>query len=591
MSSKQLPYPRFYKAHGIRFLVHLKTPILSNYRELVLPRESILHWVDYEGKYPVGPTQDEPILVKSSDRIYVEAVSKYPDNNKDGWVVAKNNTGGLVIKYDSENPNIKRMMKMVNDYVSKDVLPMYSYGLLSTSYRYRKYIDSELNRWYNYHYTVFQTALKTSKISDRHQFIELDVPKSFPSFQNIKKGLSGIDKTNIRYLPARDHWLIMAFWNLIAGNGNDFIFTNYELKDFNKINIIWKADDKYTIMNLGKFMGFAHGETATIKPAKLQRRLIRMFIGINSASDGETVVDDELSAEVDNFSGDENEPDIEDVDMFDDSDMEEELDDDADIQLLNPFNKKVVLNTDAMKSEVASRNFIDPSKIVLDDDDGASDDDDDEDAEFMQALDVVADDYDVESTGYKAYIPKSSAPDSVIEEDGAKLVKAGVMAVGTFDRFKRMAREAGNIIDPLNTNLTINESSRITKEDITINEVNPLPVVSNDLLDESMSNSSLSKFNEQYIENVYHKDVLNAVMSIQRGGLVIKDYQIDKVETVNDKYNVHKVQIETLKGHTSTLSFKVPVVETDGTFKSGGSRRYMRKQRGDKNTDTFYVIS
>lgn len=583
MSTMQLPYARWYKKHGVRFLVNIKSPKLSEYSELVLPRESILHWVDYEGNFEVGPTDDEPVIAKSAERVYVEAIATYPENHilKPGWVIAKNNTRSYVVKYDSENPNIKRMTKMVNEYVSKDILPLYTYGLISKSYRYRAYVDSELNRWFNYHYTVFQTALAASKISDRHQFIELDAPKHFPSFQNIKKGEAGIDKTNIRYLPLKDHWMIMSLWNLIAGNGNDFIFNNYELADFNKINIIWKTNNKFVAMNLGLVLGFANGEKPAISPAKLQRRIVKMFITLNSVSLADGEIDEELAEQVDNFTGDEDDnEEVDSVDVNDDTDMEEVEDDDADM-VINPFKVPRGVKNKILKTADASLNFKEPDAIVLDDDDSEVDENVNEDQEFLAALEVVADDDGNNISGYKTYEPKVITSSSVIEEEGSKLVKAGVMSLGTFERFKKLAEKAGDLSDPLNSNLSIRESSIITKEDTDIDEITSLNVSSNDIIDQSMTSSSLSKYNEQYIDKVYHKDILNAVMSIQRGGIVIKDYQIDGVETVNDKYNIHKVQIETLKGHTSTLSFKVPVVETDGTFKSSGSKRYMRKQRGD----------
>ena len=315
----QLAYPKFYKEHGLRFLSSLKSPKLTNYSELVLPRESILHWVDYEGKYQVGPPQNEPLLTRSADKMYVEAVSTYPDNNvKPGWILAKTNTKGYVITYDTENPKIKRMTMMVNEYVHKDVLPLYTYGLLAMSYRYRTYVDSELNRWFNHHYTVFQTALKVSRISGRHQFIELDAPNRFPSFQNIKKGESGIDKSNIRYLPLKDHWMLLVLWNLIAGNGNDFIFAGYQLNDFNKINIIWKSNDKCVISNMGLLLGYAHGEKPVITVAKLQRRMVGMFINLNAQGIQTSDIDEELSDQVDDFAGDpieaEVEPNVDEVD-------------------------------------------------------------------------------------------------------------------------------------------------------------------------------------------------------------------------------------------------------------------------------------
>ena len=591
MSLQQLPYPRFYKNHGVRFLVNIKLPRLNDYRDLVLPRGSILHWVDYEGTYPVGPPQELPILEKSAQRIYVEAVSKYKEEDmKPGWVIAKSNTRGDVIKYDSENPNIKRMTKMVNEYVGKEILPLYTYGLISKSYRYRHYVDSELNRWFNYHYTVFQSALRVSKLSERQQFIELDAPKHFPSFQNIKKGESGIDKSNIRYLPLKDHWMIMVLWNLIAGNGNDYIFSKYNLNDFNKINIIWKTNDKYILMNLGLVLGFARGDKPAISPAKLQRRIVRMFIGLNARSELDQEIDEELSEQVDNFAGDEGESEEEDEDLntadddlLDDYD-ETEDDDSESVAILNPFKSNAVIKREAMIVADTSLNFTNPNDVVLDDDDKDEDEvteDAQEEKEFLDALEVVANDDGNVITGYNSYVAKTITPESVIEEDGGRLVKAGVMSLGSFDRLKRLARESGDISDPLNPELSISESSAITLEDVNIAEVTPLHVDSNDIIDQSMLSSSLSKLNEQYIEKVYHKDVLNAVMSIQRGGIVIKAYDIEPIETVNDKYNIHKVQIETLKGHVSTLSFKIPVIESDGTFKSAGSKQYMRKQRGD----------
>lgn len=579
MSSQQL-YPKFYRDHGVRFITHLKSPVLREYDELVLPRESIIHWVDYEGKYRLGPSEDEPLLHRNGNKLYVEAVSKYPDNGvKDGWIVTKNTVSGDIIKYDSENPNIRRMTKMVNDYVSNEVTPMYVYGLLHTTHRYKPKIDSELNRWMNYHYTIFDKALEVSKLSNRQQFIELDAPKRFPSFQNLKKGESGITKANIRYLNSSDHWMVVVLWNLIAGNGNDFIFKNYALEDFKKINIIWRIGSKYLLTNLGVLLGFAHSDTPTVKPFKLQKMLIQTFITTNLLVKEEGVTKVELDENLDEFTDADSEDtavDETEINEVDEVEEEEEV-----AEVLNPFKSSNSEVKEALKRAQTGDDFTAANNIVLDDDDRDESEESEDDGEFLSILDAVADNADTDSTGYKAYTPKQVTGESVIEDEGSKLVKAGIMSIGSFDRLKRLARESGEIPDPLLSGKTIDEARTITKEDITIDDKISLNVESNDVLDQSMNYSSLTKYNKQYIENVHHKDILNAVMGIRRGGVIIKDYQIERVESVNDKYNIHKVQIETLKGHVSTLSFKVPVIESDGTFKSAGSKRYIRKQRGD----------
>lgn len=575
-------YARFYKENGVRFITHLKNPRLRDYNQLVLPRESLIHWVDYEGKYEVGPPQDEPFLVRNEHRLYVEAVSEYPKTGvKEGWIVARSNTKGYVLKYDSENPNIRRMSKLVGEYVSNEVMPMYAYGLLNTTYRYKRYIDTELNRWMNYHYTVFNKALEVSKLSDRQQFIELEAPARFPSFQNLKKGESGITKANIRYLGSSDHWIVVVLWNLIAGNGNDFIFKDYTHADFKKINIIWRSGSKYMLTNMGVLLGFAYGEQAAVTPARLQKLLIRSFIDVNllakDTAETEQVIDEELDAFTGTSDGENEGEQVNDDDELVIEDDDEDNGDDSDdaTTLLSPF-KTDNITTRQVKDTAVADNFTTPDKIVLDDDDGAEEEDD-----FLNTLDAVADDTDVDSTGYKPYVSKEVSGVSVIEDEGGKLVKAGVMSVGSYERLIKLSKASSDLPDPLNPHKTIAESSLVTKQDTTIEEQTSLKVDSNDIIDESMNYSSLNKYTKQYIENVHHKDVLNAVMGIQKGGVIIKDYQIERIESVNDKYNIHKVQIETIKGHVSTLSFKIPVIESDGTFKSAGSRRYIRKQRGD----------
>lgn len=563
----QLTYGMFYREHGVRYITHLKNPRLMEYSDLVLPRESIIHWVDYENKYLVGPPENEPLLVQKDNKLYVEAISRYPDENvRPGFILVKSNTRGFVTQYDSDNPNILRMTKMVNEYISNEVTPLYCYGLLNTTYRYKTYIDSALNKWLNYHYTVMQTALEVSKISDRQQFIELDVPSHFPTYQNLKKGEGGVTKANIRYLPSSDHWLIISMWNLIAGNGNDFIFNNYELKDFNKINIIWRIGSRYMLTNMGVLLGFTYGESSSVNVIKLQKMFVSAFITMNSQLAEMDSDKNEADAEVDTFVNEEEaNADAEDVNVEDD----EYINDDDVVS--NPFKRIDVNVVDKMQQAELSDNFIADGIVKLDDD---SD-------QFLNDLNVIADDDNNLSLGYNAYVAKEVTGLTVIEEEGSKLVKAGIMSIGSLERLKRLSLASGQIGDPLNPRLNISESRKISKEDIKIENETTLNVASNDIVDNSMNYSSLNKYNKQYIERVHHKDILNAVMSIEKGGVIIKDYSIEKIETVNDKYNIHKVQIETLRGHVSTLSFKVPIIESDGTFKSAGSRRYIRKQRGD----------
>lgn len=636
-----LPYPKWYRRRGIWNLTHLKKPNIFDYEKIILPTRCIYHWVDYNNIYDVAPDFNETIIKNSAEKLFVEVEKDYASNDLGGYITLTKPVDTLLGKYFKQNPKIFRPMKPIYQYNEVGYLPVYSYGFIDNTHVYKKTRTTEMKRWYNYYITVFEKALKVSLNTDKQQFIEMRLPSRFPTRTNLLKCEEGLTEDLLPYVNHQDMWLVIEFWNLFSGRlETTKLFKNYKLEHFKPINIIWRFDNKYVCMNLGTMMEFAHGETASIKPFDLQRYFLKLMINLNAVKDiagikEENTVDDTDSLTTSttmsklygfindngNTNSEEDNEAVTGVVEDDEDEIETEVTDStARTGLSEPEYEQALSNlkqhedvdtelstTNTDNDSKSSTNFssnangkygkseskVDKAKSKEEDESAYMDDDNsifvdndlEEDEKIEKILDVIGEDTSIveEDIIYKEYQPKETTAQSVVEEETLKLVKAGVMSVGSRERLIDMVKHSYEMQSPINEKETIAESLVIKQEDLVIEDKNKLAVESLDIIDESMKYSSLPKYSENYITKVMDKDILSMVMNIQKGGLIIKNYETEEVETVNDHYTIHKVQVETLKGHTSTLSFRLPVVKKDGTFISSGSKRFFRKQRGDKN--------
>lgn len=118
--------------------------------------------------------------------------------------------------------------------------------------------------------------------------------------------------------------------------------------------------------------------------------------------------------------------------------------------------------------------------------------------------------------------------------------------------------------------LKINESD----SDATLSDVAAL-------LDKSMLKSTLKEYDKKYITEFLDKDIANVAMSTQKAGFMVTDYEVEKQEDVTGRYEVHTMRVTPIVGKASTLRFKLPSVDEDGSYTSGGVKYHLRKQRID----------
>jgi hypothetical protein len=120
----------------------------------------------------------------------------------------------------------------------------------------------------------------------------------------------------------------------------------------------------------------------------------------------------------------------------------------------------------------------------------------------------------------------------------------------------------------------------IKPEDLALKLDMPMPEATA-VLDKTMLHSSLNTFDRKYVDHVLHKDYANAVMSLQNAGVAVTNYKIEKQHDILGGYEDHTLKLQPIVGQPSTLRFKLPIVNSDGTYTAGGVKYRLRKQRGD----------
>lgn len=175
--------------------------------------------------------------------------------------------------------------------------------------------------------------------------------------------------------------------------------------------------------------------------------------------------------------------------------------------------------------------------------------------------------------------PSAEARSKVINEQAIKLAENGLITAKEMDRMGKLATRYQDIKAPDGKG-TLEDTLKIDVndvDDLKTKTVRDIPSV----LDKTMLSSTVEEFDRKYVDTYMEKDIANTVMSLQNAGFAVTDYKKEElVDAVND-YDVYTVKIVPVSGESSTLRFRFPRVQKDGTFVANGVKARFAKQRGD----------
>lgn len=630
-------FPVFLREHGLIRLDELPSPEPSLIKRL--PSNSALHYPGNEDVSQIDPS--DPLMLGYSTYVRHMNITEYPAGVMGGTpkavVIGAEQTafdrlhqGFKVIK---EFPDLKAL--------PNTQLMVMNYGYLDIAYKYPSVASSSYLAFENKLKTMVNTIKKIEGINPRNHFVVMSVPANLVPKSALDKNY-GADRIKLaRAFPGQDEHILRELWTFLVpfveekdGSrhkpfGTASVLDEFTDDELRKINLIFKSyDGKYTVINLGYLRSWVRGnpnltlmKTILVKDfSDVQRYMLRGFMTmqtINASGASEAAKEEALrqkSAELEAQQKADGESEVSDKDeqflqdkeaqstaLRDKSKLEEAsrvIGDDgtrtaAEVQAVQrklnesanvtepPAVDENALNADleALEKIYAAQQLTKEARSKAKKLD-----------EKASSPDAVAD--QVPDEGYVSDIPETTesikakfftpqTPETFLTETLDRMAEEGRITVTEYRKRADLIKKSGSILDPFGSGKGIAQAAIVTKEEVAVTEAETKLNVPPTVIDKSMAHASLSVMAKKYNTSTIHKDTLAMVQSLQKGGIVLRDYRIERRSEITGDYDVHTLEIVPLQGMPSIISFRTPRVLDDGTFTAKNTKYAMRKQMVD----------
>lgn len=599
--------PWFLKV-GIINVNQFAKPRMFNINKFLLPMASAYHYVSDE--VFTLDSMNEIIRTSKGTKV-VQFVEGYNVKAYDELVgvrgMQKRMIGQEIRNWFTEHRDFKNKTINASLLATPNNVSIIDYSVMDDRYLYKPTYAMTFSRWSNMRTEMYAQMAKSIIDTKRNQFFELQVPtKLFPLsvlkeiLLDYSRGVKSpfghyIRKNYLTKLQADQTNLDIIDLILLVSPYREYsLLGKIPTEDLSKVNIILRSGTMYSVLNVGKLYSFVRTEeniankvkTMTLDEDQAYRRILAMFLSVSSARTigalaDEVEIDDSIDA--DDIEGLTNDANIDATNNINinvskltrNKDHEFKIDNGGTGTAPIASNATSITKSDGTVTESASA--IDQEADLTESLDEAIE----KDLQQLEALfkqDEIEDAYDPDI--YTDYVPHSTDPVEAILEEAQEKASAGLLSAAEFRRFAAKAERYKKITDPFSGEGTLADAITIDPEELKIKDrklVDRIPGV----LDDSMLSSSLEQLDANYINNILNKDIGNMVMMFQRAGVIVDNYTVNEVEDINDSYKIHSVRLIPVTGEPSTIKFRVPNVNEDGTFKAGGVLYRARRQHCD----------
>ena len=561
-----LNYTQFYKLYGVRVFQNLFTPKVKPL--VAFPTASVVHYLSYDEENPnidVSKPYLNPGKAHNALVDYIVQLTETKGNPKHKNTPIKN----LVRPFLNHHHNYRLATPRVVGASSPQTLVINDYNFLSVVYKYTKLPLTNYYKWHNSQHTLFDEVNKTALVTNKNNFILIDVPEVLPGLSYLNIFSLKVNTALLKVFDNPNKLMILELWKWISVvNRGESVLSGLSEEALEKTSLVFKlADNRVSVLNMGIFNDWILKEpTESTQPVGYQPKTVQKYFlrylmllqkkGILEMPEP-TAVDLALGATPTTT----NIP-VSDLINTDSSDIDTPLDEhkglmteledsaDKDIAELEHYSK--VFLADKNIQIDAAGELIEPSVSVA-----------------VSRTELQA----------KVYTPTQPTDSVLAYLDNA--VKFDLLPAIEYRKVKQDITNYRFIKNPYNPAKTIGDSLEITPKDIEINSDNTVIVASHVVLDKSMLHSTTAEYDSSYIKKVMQKDVLNMIGSTQRAGVIIKDHQIEIEHSLVGTSELHTVTFKPVDGVASTIKFKLPKVNEDGSITCNSSKYILRKQKND----------
>ena len=588
-----LKFKQFYKIYGLRKKNDFVFVKAIDPTTLVYPKNTVIHYCNQDVKYP---NRNISYLSNINKGIIINITNLEDPEHTSYYRKKSVNIRFIITAYKKMYPDFKtdlthntyKRLTTHMDY-SRDTRVIFNYSLIKEQYDIRNipgasyYFDMDLYK------TIIENIQKIHDDANENnvtlnQFVIQNLPDIPVAFDIIKKYLHKEDNKQLFDIFYNDRIYILNIFRNAYNSLRDRTFFKY-FKDtsyYKYVNYIWYLDGKIVILNLEKLYSFDKefvdfdnsNKYPPDKFIKLLNLFIKMFyivpgfnsLDISSGKHEKQILDK-----------------LKEISVVKDKNIIKSLTD-IDDKLLEESKKTInedILEKEAEKNKDADNNENNEDEINVDD--------------VMEKL--TNDESLIEDLGVKEVkeetntrtifksidqiLSKNMDPITETKYIYKSMLENGDINKKQYDKAMEELERFLNEESPYLDGKQIKDMLKITQQEITITE-HEKELPKSKVVTQDMAKDTINVFDKKYLNNVYRKDIISTIASIQRAGLVISSYEINETDDVLGGQEEHIIKFKSVKGKTTyNIRFVLPRIRDNGTLVMSGNTYRIRKQRID----------
>jgi hypothetical protein len=595
-----LIFSQFILKLGVRTPLMLLSPPVTLEEDITLPRFAVLHYLNTE-THPHFPTRDLSYFRDVPKNKKIPITHIYDLDTHEGVGVLENKVAKQETrKWQQANTRSFRTTDLVEiPNTDSMTVSVYNYGILTDLYRYKTSPTTNHYKYYNLHKTYFNWIKKgIAKDQESFHFIKIDLPNGIPNYNLIDIILKFNPIKFSRVVSDDKLRQVLDLYRWLSPSTRiDSTLSDITDEDAKRIVVQLTYKGYSSFIPLGLLIGLSDESTLESKIKYKAAKVKKLFIlsvrklqdRVNGIIEGTEVVPDLDTPNV---------PDIN-VDVLDEDTDEAQSSSSSNQQTLPSKLGELSTLTKTSKSEKLKAlddlsklsdtiEVTDLSNLIensLSEFESESEDVNDlyeetvrkvsstPEIEVLPTLEVNYDEAHVE----KLLQPKTL--DTAFEKHLAGAVTFKTMTSTEIRNLRKLKEARVTLKSPYNPDLTLDESKITVPQNSEMSTTDMKMTFDNDLIEPDLKKEVMNTFDQLYLKKLLRKDVLASVATLEKAGIVIKDYQIEENTSSVGKYEVHKLTIKPLTGKESTVFFRLPIVDSESEFVSGNIKYRMRKTK------------
>lgn len=555
-------YDKMYLKLGVRRIAHFIKPVIVDTNTFTFPFKSMLYWFNVSDVV-VPLTKKYPYL-KNTDKVFVKTVLEYNTDTAVGsYKSAHKLPNTIVTGLMLGEKEFKFIKPAVKDVPMTDkALFILNYGALNAMYTYNPNPLMRYFKWNNVYDKVVSQLQQKNYETTRNRFVTYGIPQQLLTRQELDKFAKKIISTNLERLPTNDYFNLVDLWRYLTPElKHESLLSRIPDNELNNVTLMLMCNDKMVILNLNILAGIVEEYNVQTKLKKYKAATVRKMLYVmlyslvtNKAIEYDTIV---------------KMPDTEGADI---SIKQEAFT--AQTSHTATVDDTVDLD-DILHKHVNEKEEELP---IVNVEDGEEEQTEITEEEVKSVTDVNVKTYE----NKEAILTEEVDKIATLKTNINTLNEFKVITKSEQERMLHVLEAQHSLPSPIpNDTRKLGEILNPTLDKYEIEPVDMEITKNNVIDDESLNRDVIKALNQKYLTEQYDKDLIRSIYALQSHNAVIEDYSISETSSILGTTQTHTVKVKTLKGRPSTLSFILPKVENDGTFKLSGNQYRLRYQRAD----------